>query len=175
MSFSVPEWDSTRREHTADTGHQDTAVEGLGDVVVGTGFQSENDVDRVVARGQHDDRHRQFLTNASAQADSVQVGKHHVEDGDIRLGVDRHIHSGQPSRCGDHPKPVAFEIQLRCFADDSVVFDQQNQRIGHRPSLSWERNTLKPFTGPLVCSRRLTELRNAGVFAQVDHDRQSSG
>ena len=45
-------------QHGLDAGDQFARVEGLADIVVGAHFQPDDAVDRLVSRGEHDDRQR---------------------------------------------------------------------------------------------------------------------
>ena len=45
-------------QHRLDAGHQLARAEGLGNVVVGAQLEPDHAVGLLVARGQHDDRHR---------------------------------------------------------------------------------------------------------------------
>ena len=62
-------------------------LERLVDVIVGTVFESCNDVKRVRARGEHDDRHARLRTNTATHLDAITTGQHHIEEHDVGLAI----------------------------------------------------------------------------------------
>src|SRR5665811_1610086 len=60
-------------------------LERLGDVVVGTRLQAEDDVDGVALGGQHDDRHPRLAPDQSADLGAVLAREHEVQQDEIGL------------------------------------------------------------------------------------------
>ncbi len=58
-------------------------LERLLDVVVGTGFESDDDIDGVGAGREHDDRHRRGSADRPAHLEAVETRQHHVEQDEI--------------------------------------------------------------------------------------------
>ena len=147
-------------ELNSDPGGKDFAAVGLGDIVVGAHFESENDIVFLAFGGQHDDRNlrqSRIVLQIPADGQSVDARQHDVEQDQIRdqLGCNR-----QPlfaGRCtADLRKTVHIEIHFRHVADGGVIFDQQYFRThrGGFPSLKIVgdfANKIKNTTTTTVC------------------------
>ena len=70
-------------QHGADTGHEFTMAERLGDVVVSTELQPDDLVDLGVTRGDHDDAHRTALPQLTAHLGARDAGHHEVQQHDV--------------------------------------------------------------------------------------------
>src|SRR5699024_7419551 len=67
----------------ADPGVEDLHVEGVGQVVVGSGLVSVGDVDGIGAGGDDDDRDGRALTHGTADGGAVHRRQHEVEEEDV--------------------------------------------------------------------------------------------
>ena len=115
-------------------------LERLADVVVGPGLQADHDVERVAARGQHDDRDRRFAADLAGDLQAVEAGEHHVEQDEV--GPLR-PESRQPVAAvgrGDDAEAGPAQAERRDLADRRVVLDQQDASVhGQPPSCSSSR------------------------------------
>ena len=114
-------------QHGLDAGDQFARVEGLADIVVGAHFQPDDAVDRLVSRGEHDDRQR-LATPAQAPAGGQPVlARHHqVEHDEMRLealevGVEL-ARVGQEQRV----EAVPAKVGRQQLAQLGVVVDEEN-------------------------------------------------
>ena len=69
----------------AYAGHEFLGFEGLGDVVVRASFEPGDDVGRIRAGGQHNDRHVGDATDCPAHVEAVHAGEHDVEEDQVRV------------------------------------------------------------------------------------------
>lgn len=68
-----------------DPGYQFTRIERFGQIVVGAHFQTDNAVDRIAARGQHQDRNGRGVPELPQQVDSVAAGQHDIKNEKIMI------------------------------------------------------------------------------------------
>ena len=71
-------------QQRGDPGHQLAHPERLGEVVVGTDAEPDQDVRLVVARGQHQHRDRPLGLDPPAHLVAVEPGQHHVQHHQVR-------------------------------------------------------------------------------------------
>src|SRR5262245_40652516 len=76
-----------------DSRQQLSGVEGLGQVVVGADFQTDDAVDIVAARGQHDDGHLRLRSKPSQDFDAVHLRHHHVQNDEGKVAAERLLES----------------------------------------------------------------------------------
>jgi hypothetical protein len=105
-------------QHRVDPRQQLARIERLGQVVVRSHFQSENAIDVLAARGEHDDRYLRFRAHLAAQAEAVFTRQHHVEDEQIDAMVGH-----RP----DHFAPVDRHRDVAAVA--AQVFRDQRPRL----------------------------------------------
>ncbi|GMA38980.1 hypothetical protein GCM10025883_10250 [Mobilicoccus caccae] len=74
-------------ESGTDARDEFLGFEGFADVVVGAGFEADDDVDGVGACGEHDDGHGALAAEAFAHVDAVHAGEHHVEEDEVGAGL----------------------------------------------------------------------------------------
>ncbi len=121
-------------QHGADAGHQLEVVERLADVVVRTGLQPAHLVNRLVAGGEHDDRHGAERANLAQHAVAVHVGEADVEQHEVRsLRLDARQRIGSVVGLEDlDVAPLQLEAEANRAADLRVVVDQQQLHFrGH--------------------------------------------
>src|SRR6478735_978886 len=70
-------------QHGADPRHQLARRVRLGDVVVGAELETDDLVDLVVLRADHDHRHARGLPDLAADLGARDAGQHHVEEHDV--------------------------------------------------------------------------------------------
>ena len=78
-------------------------VEGLGQIVIGAGFQTQDAVGIVAARRQHQYGHARLAAQTTKHLEAAQTGKHHVED--------NHVEAARQS---------AFEARVAPFGDLNI-------------------------------------------------------
>ena len=105
-------------------------LEGLGQVVVGTEFESDHAVHHVAAGGQHDDRDVAFLADLAAQRKAVHLGEHHVEDGGVvAFGAELGEAVARAGGAVEHAIE-AREVACERRTEMLVIVDQQDSRHG---------------------------------------------
>ena len=126
-------------EDRADARNELARIERLRQVVVGADLESDDLVDVLVARGQHQDRHVGVLADALADLDPVDVGKHQVEHDQRRIlgrGQCERLRAVR-GRLDDVARVLQVERNER--GDRALVLDDQDRRCGscHRASHSY--------------------------------------
>ena len=115
-------------EDIADPQHQFARLERLGDIIVGADLQALDPGLRLVARRQHDDRHRGRGADEAREIEAGFAGHHDVEDQQIEMQAEQ-LGAGVAGarRRGD---AIAFAGQKarQQIADAAVVVDQQQMR-----------------------------------------------
>ncbi|MNF66341.1 hypothetical protein D3C84_481310 [compost metagenome] len=116
-----------------DARQQLARAERLAQVVVGAQLQADHPVGLVGAGGEHDHRHRGealVLAHPAAQAETVLVGQHHIENHQVRRlrGHGR----AEPRAVADraHLETGAAQVCLQQFANLLVVVDQEDGSCG---------------------------------------------
>jgi hypothetical protein len=116
-------------EGSPDAGHELGHLEGLAKVVVGARFEAHDDVDRVAAGGEHDDRDRGFPPDRAADLETVEPRQHDVEEDEVR-GVRPPAFEGHDAVGGrqdlEAGRPKAERGDL---ANGGVVLDDQDPGI----------------------------------------------
>ena len=108
--------------------------ERLRDVVVGAQLEPDHLVELVVARGQHDDRHRARGAEALADLQAVEPRQHDVEHDEVdrllRELAQRLLAVGRL----DDRVPVSLQREREHLADRVLVVDEQDRGrgFGHR-------------------------------------------
>ena len=115
-----------------DAGDELRDLERLLDVVVGAGLEPDDDVDRVGARGEHDDRDGRGPADGAADLEAVEARQHHVEQDQVeRLGA-------EPVEAPPGRRPRRRRRSPRCagrsrdLADRRVVLDEQDPGVHAR-------------------------------------------
>ena len=121
--------------------------EGLGDEVVGAGFERSHQGGLVVARRHHDHRHGRHRPQHAQQLDAVDVREPEVEDHEVDLGGNGLLQPGHARRGGgDDVAPIGEGVQQRP-PDLGVVLD--DEQVGHTAETSVRAPTtgIPPFAG----------------------------
>jgi hypothetical protein len=120
-------------QHRVHAQHQLAGAEGLGDVVVGTGLETEHAVLLGAERGEQDDRHVTGKTQAAAHLEAVHPGHHHVED--QQVGAPACVLGERGGTVAGLSDVVARgeEVGHDHLADGDVVVDDQHARHVRRP------------------------------------------
>ncbi len=114
-------------QHRAHARHELEVVERLADVVVGTGLQAADLVDRLVTRCEHDDRDRAEGADLAEHGVPVAVGQPDVEQhevGTLRLDQAQPIGRGGGLQDVEVP-PLQLEAEPDRGADVGIVIDEQ--------------------------------------------------
>jgi hypothetical protein len=110
-------------EERLDADEEDVEVEGLGEVVVGSGFEAFEDVFGARSGREHEDRGVVLgFAEGSGDGEAVLAGEHAVEDdgGDGVLGVEEIVEGGVA--VGFVVGAVAFGLQIEEEALGEVLF-----------------------------------------------------
>ncbi len=124
-------------QHRIDPGDQFAWREGLGDIIVGAGFEAAHPVFLLAACRQHDDRHIGGVGTApqpAAHLDPRQALDHPVEQHDIGrllLGEQQRLLAIRRAR---DLEILAREMPFEQFGERRIVFHQQHLGPGHRHS-----------------------------------------
>ncbi|MNI31436.1 hypothetical protein D3C73_853220 [compost metagenome] len=116
-------------QHGLDTGHQLFGREGLGDVVVGAGFQAVNLVLLGTLGGQHDDRHGAgalVIAQLARHGQAGSAGQHPVQQDQVgQFGADKGL--GLVGVEGaQHFVPREGQVDGDQFLDCGFVFDDED-------------------------------------------------
>ncbi len=105
-------------------------MEGFRQVVVGAGFQPDDDVFFVSARGQQDDidvRLVDTFAHAAANADAIETRHHPIEKREARSVLTLQHGPGFGAVCGhDCVVTPLFEVAFDQLPRNGVVFGNQN-------------------------------------------------
>ncbi len=108
-------------------------VEGLDDVVVGTGLEPLDDIRRVAPGGEHDDRHAGLIADARAHLDAVHAGQHEVEQHQIGLGRVDGVDGRGTVRAEGGLETLRAQHDADHLGERDVIVDDQDSRV-HIPS-----------------------------------------
>ena len=151
-----------------DPGDERARVEGLGDVVVRAELQADDRVDVVVARGQHQDGGVAPPPDLAADLEAVELGKHHVEDHEVRIVPGVAVERVDAVMRGDDREAVLLEVQPDEVDDVALVVDDEDRlhrasrvRVGRRLCIAAEDTPR-----PCARSRPLSGERKAGPVSR---------
>ncbi len=138
-----------------DAGLQFAWAERLGDVVVGTEFETDHPIRLVGGRRQHDDGDLGVATDLLAEGKAVVAGHHDVQNDQIRAVLGELLAHLVALRCGQYLEACPGQVLVEQLADLLVVIDDQ-QLFAHwhmyvhppiflcRLNLSGEQKASKP-------------------------------
>src|SRR2546425_1251091 len=136
--------------------------EGLGDVVIGSEFETHNLIHFLAARGKHDDGNRgalrfQLLTHIQP----AHARHHHIEDDQVWGILQSPLEPFHAVECRYHLKPLILEIIAEPRDHVWLILDDQNFRCSHDLSLglSPEHGTTPRSVAPHAAA---SAVRNAG-------------
>ena len=101
-------------------------LERLDDVVVSTGFEADDDVDRVALGGEHDDRDARFEADRAADVDAAQTGQHEVQEDQIGLAIAKHLHGLGPVGAEHRIEPLAAQHDSEHLSERKVIVDDED-------------------------------------------------
>src|SRR5215218_2116147 len=141
-------------------------VERLRHVVVGANLEADDLVDVLVARSQHEDRHVPALPHPAAELDPVDVGKHEVEDDELRRARREVLHRLGAGGGGLDRVASVLQVERDERRDRRLVLhDEDRLGLGRRHGVS-VLGTL--YVDPLAVVRERLERRTVdGVLAVV--------
>ena len=119
-------------QQRANTRHQLTHTERLGQVIVGARIESQYLVAFLAARRQHQDRRvgvRRLAADCATDGDAVETGQHQIENDQIESMLAREVESRVPVRCLDGYGILEAEVQRHQFSDVRFVFDDKDLRV----------------------------------------------
>ena len=115
-------------QHGLDAGDEFARAEGLGDVVVGAEFETEDAVGFAALRGQKNYGHggeAGRLANGAADFQTVFAGNHdveHEERGALAFGVGEHVGA---RGIHAHDEPFVFQVMADEAGNVGIVFDDE--------------------------------------------------
>ena len=114
-------------QHGLDARHELARVERLGQVIVGAHLETDDAVDVLALRGQHDDGHR-FARRAQAAAyrEPVLAGQHEVEDHEARrIALQLAVEVARIGQRG-HLEPLLAQVTREKIAQPDIVVDDED-------------------------------------------------
>lgn len=121
-----------------DTGDELLGLERLRHIVVGTGFEAEDDIDGVGLRREHDDRHRGDLADLPADFESVLAGKHQVEEHKVRVDLLEFFEGLVAGGTEEGLEAFAFEHNSDHFGQSRVIINYEDSSV-HAPIVPYVR------------------------------------
>ena len=115
-------------QNIADAQHQFARFERLCDIVVGADLQALDPGFRLMARGQHDDRHGRGGADEARQVKTAFAGHHHVEDQQVEMQAEQFCARVAGAHCGGDAIAFAGQEARQQIADAPVVVDQKQMR-----------------------------------------------
>ena len=112
-------------QNGADARLQLARVEGLGEIVVGPNFESDDAVDVLAARGQHKDRRLGAGAKYATDLEPVDIRQHHVENDGVER---RRIERGEPVAAVEtalDDKPGRAQIVRQHGGEARIVVDDK--------------------------------------------------
>lgn len=106
--------------------------ERLGHVVVGADPEPDQHVGLVVARGEHQHRHRAGGLHTAADLQSVEAGQHDVEDQQIGLPGLGGVDGRRPVARGLHEKSLGAQTGRDGVDDRRIVLDHEHPALRAR-------------------------------------------
>ncbi len=113
--------------------HQFLGLERFDHVVVGTGFQTEDDVDGVGLRGEHHDGHTGVRTQHATDVDAVHPGQHQVEQHQVRADL---AHRGECLRTvadDEGFEPLTLQHDREHLGERGIIIDDEDPWL-HAPN-----------------------------------------
>ena len=124
-------------KQSANAGREFLGCEWLREVIVGTGFETCNNVVSIGARRHHDDGHVADASNRATDVEAIDAGQHDVDKYDI-TGLARKRLKRVFSRIGLFDLPsFVLKSEANGGADSFVVFDGKDAG-SHRSSIVTE-------------------------------------
>jgi hypothetical protein len=130
-------------QHGSHPRHELVVHEGPHDVVVTAAREAPHAVDRVAACAHHD--HGDVTVpapsgftraQAAAELEAGRIGKHRVEEHEIRLHLLREVERGSTRVRGEHLEAVVGQLPLEVRAHGTLVLDQQDRSPHHASTLA---------------------------------------
>ena len=123
--------------------------EGLGDVVVRAQLETEDLVQLLGLRREHDDRDRALRPEPSADVVPVDLRQHHVEHDQVELTLAEAVERLLARAGGDHVVPVLAQGIREERLDRPFIVDQKDPRrfTRHLPGLNNQKCRLERSLG----------------------------
>ena len=119
----------TAAKHGVDAGEQFARIEGLGDVIVGTEFQTDDAIDVFATGGEHQHRRHVLACTQTAQnLQAVFAGQHQVENECIEAFAHPDAVHRRSAVGHRNAKAVIAEITAQQVAKTGIVVNNQNLR-----------------------------------------------
>jgi len=116
-------------EEELDAGDEFARAEGLGDVVVGAGFEGGDQVGFAAARGEHDDGEamkERVLADFGEKLEAGEAGEHGVEEEEIGNGLREGGAAGEAVRGIGYVETGILQFVANEYNDIGVVLDDEN-------------------------------------------------
>src|SRR5699024_8353116 len=121
-----------------DTSDELLGLERLRHIVVGSGFEAEDDIDGVGLRREHDDGHRGHLADLPADLETVLARQHEVEENEIRTDLLELLESLIPRGTEKGLEAFAFEHNSNHFGQSRVIINYEDSSV-HAPIVPYVR------------------------------------
>ncbi len=127
-------WMSRTPQDRMDTGDHLGWFERLGDVVVGTEPKSEQGIDLIGERCEHDHWPLAFGTQCLQDIETILTGQADIEQDERRVDASCQLQANAPITGMKRLKTILLQIQLQDLGDLKLIFDDENAGRRHVPS-----------------------------------------
>ena len=149
---------------------KDWQLEGLGNVIVGAGGETFQDVFRAGAGCEHEDRN---VVAGGAQLignfETVFAGQHNVEDESVKVLVPAKQKIERSLAIAGNAGGMTFGLQIELQAGGNVNFVLDDQHAAHETLLGNSRMTVAPLPSPR--SRRPLARRGVWQWSEPEKGR----
>src|SRR3954453_6760005 len=163
-------------ESCPDAGDELWHLERLLDVIVGAGFEPDDDVDGVGAGRQHHDRNGRGPADLAADLEAVDAREHDVEEHEVGGFRSESGEGFGPVAGGRDGEPGVAQADGRDLADRGVVFDEQDPGVHPRQYASrYPRVASNAAFSRARCSARIGTVPRAARTKVPAMSRNTTG
>jgi hypothetical protein len=131
-------------ENRIDACGELAGIERLGKVIVGAHFQAEDPILVVAAGREHQDRSTRVSTNAAQNLETLDLGKHDVQDHDGMLSGEGALDAFQAGMHGLHEESLFAKVLSQKLAKLDIIVDNQDTLLRIRRGLFYVCAGLEP-------------------------------
>ena len=117
-------------QNRADARHQFARIEGLAQIVVGAEFETDDAVDVVAARREHQDGRLVGRAELAQHVEAADARQHHVENHDFKFGGPQFRQRIAAVVHAFHVEMFGVQILGEHLTELAVIIDQQHARLG---------------------------------------------